>query len=164
MSFSGALRLTGLDDFISPSQACVVPVETLEQRRAERGEVIPASLTKKAQITLHDCLACSGCVTTAEAVLVESQGPEFFRAGAADPAKTLVVSLSGQAIASLAVSAGLSHGEATARLSGLFRRWGARFVFDVASAQDITLLETYAEFAARRGTSRQSAGSSRSGR
>jgi iron only hydrogenase large subunit-like protein len=25
------------------------------------------------QVTLHDCLACSGCVTSAEAVLLQSQ-------------------------------------------------------------------------------------------
>lgn len=28
---------------------------------------------KKAKITLNDCLACSGCITSAEAVLVNQQ-------------------------------------------------------------------------------------------
>jgi len=26
---------------------------------------------KKAMITLNDCLACSGCITTAESILIE---------------------------------------------------------------------------------------------
>jgi iron only hydrogenase large subunit-like protein len=30
------------------------------------------------KVTLHDCLACSGCVTSAEAVLLESQSGEEF--------------------------------------------------------------------------------------
>ena len=35
---------------------------------------------KKAQVSLSDCLACSGCVTSAEAVLVSRQGVDAFRA------------------------------------------------------------------------------------
>ena len=31
---------------------------------------------KKAEITLNDCLACSGCVTSAESVLVAMQSHE----------------------------------------------------------------------------------------
>ena len=31
---------------------------------------------KKAQITLNDCLACSGCITSAESVLITQQSQE----------------------------------------------------------------------------------------
>ena len=31
---------------------------------------------QKAQITLNDCLACSGCVTSAESVLISEQSQE----------------------------------------------------------------------------------------
>lgn len=34
-------------------------------------EVLP-----KVSVTLSDCLACSGCVTSAESVLISQQGPE----------------------------------------------------------------------------------------
>lgn len=33
---------------------------------------------QKAQITLNDCLACSGCVTSAESVLISEQSQEEF--------------------------------------------------------------------------------------
>ena len=31
---------------------------------------------QKAQITLNDCLACSGCITSAESVLITQQSQE----------------------------------------------------------------------------------------
>ena len=31
---------------------------------------------KKAEITLNDCLACSGCITSAESVLIAEQSQE----------------------------------------------------------------------------------------
>ncbi len=31
---------------------------------------------KKAQITLNDCLACSGCITSAESVLITQQSQD----------------------------------------------------------------------------------------
>ena len=31
---------------------------------------------EKAQITLNDCLACSGCITSAESVLITQQSQE----------------------------------------------------------------------------------------
>ena len=35
---------------------------------------------EKAEITLNDCLACSGCVTSAETVLINEQSTdEFFK-------------------------------------------------------------------------------------
>ncbi|KOS16853.1 Cytosolic Fe-S cluster assembly factor NAR1 [Escovopsis weberi] len=86
---SAILSADDLNDFISPGVACVKPVETLppddndnendkdndnevaidgEQHHSAAGAV-PAP----AQISLTDCLACSGCVTSAEAVLVSLQ-------------------------------------------------------------------------------------------
>jgi len=31
---------------------------------------------QKVQVTLSDCLACSGCITSAESVLIAQQGPD----------------------------------------------------------------------------------------
>ncbi|KAK2073590.1 hypothetical protein P8C59_007864 [Phyllachora maydis] len=84
---SAILSADDLNDFISPGVACIKPVETLpaappsvdpsspehevvfggEQQPAASGHAAPA------QISLTDCLACSGCVTSAEAVLVSLQ-------------------------------------------------------------------------------------------
>lgn len=76
---SAILSADDLNDFISPGVACIKPVETLPKQdesnpyevttedKAEAQNPAPAS------ISLTDCLACSGCVTSAEAVLVSLQ-------------------------------------------------------------------------------------------
>ena len=94
---SAILSADDLNDFISPGVACIKPVETLpakqprsdtaqndagsyevklgEEKRLEE-EAASAAATnaaEAAQISLTDCLACSGCVTSAEAVLVSLQ-------------------------------------------------------------------------------------------
>jgi iron only hydrogenase large subunit-like protein len=71
MSFSSAVILTDLNDFIAPSQACIKPVEApkttdsnAQLKVTENGEYyqveVDGTQTKleKASITLNDCLAC----------------------------------------------------------------------------------------------------------
>ncbi|KAF4332426.1 cytosolic Fe-S cluster assembly factor NAR1 [Fusarium beomiforme] len=81
---SAILSADDLNDFISPGVACIKPIETLPsapppQSQSLETEVIldgqqPATNPNApAQISLTDCLACSGCVTSAEAVLVSLQ-------------------------------------------------------------------------------------------
>ena len=99
---SAILSADDLNDFISPGVACIKPVETLpktrpdvesntdndtnayevkigEEKRAEEeaaataAKAGPTNAAEAAQISLTDCLACSGCVTSAEAVLVSLQ-------------------------------------------------------------------------------------------
>lgn len=46
----------------------------------KQGKQTAAQPEAKAKITLNDCLACSGCVTTAESLLVEQMSiAEFIR-------------------------------------------------------------------------------------
>ena len=87
--FSVGVKISGLDDFIAPSQDCIKPavVENKIVTGAKRGTIKVESdgtykelssngdevLLQKAKITLNDCLACSGCVTTAETMLIEQQ-------------------------------------------------------------------------------------------
>lgn len=79
---SAILSADDLNDFISPGVACIKPVETLpttDPNATNETEVIldgqqpAASANNPAEISLTDCLACSGCVTSAEAVLVSLQ-------------------------------------------------------------------------------------------
>lgn len=63
MSF---VKLENLNDFIQPSSACIKPAE-----KKETGVV-----AKVSDINLSDCLACSGCITSAETVLVQQQNHE----------------------------------------------------------------------------------------
>ena len=54
---SGIVQLADINDFINPSQSCVKPL--LDKN---------SSSTK---INLADCLACNGCVTSAETILIQ---------------------------------------------------------------------------------------------
>jgi iron only hydrogenase large subunit-like protein len=77
---SAILSASDLNDFISPGVACIKPIETLPaQEEPTNGyevtteDKVAAANPAPAQISLTDCLACSGCVTSAEAVLVSLQ-------------------------------------------------------------------------------------------
>ncbi|KAF2728494.1 LET1-like protein [Polyplosphaeria fusca] len=80
---SAILSADDLNDFISPGVACIKPIETLPAHPPESNSNAYEVTTEEhatasqprtpAQISLTDCLACSGCVTSAEAVLVQLQ-------------------------------------------------------------------------------------------
>ena len=77
-AMSAILSADDLNDFISPSVACIKPVETLPDPPPNNAYEVTtegkeAQEARTAQISLTDCLACSGCVTSAEAVLVSLQ-------------------------------------------------------------------------------------------
>ena len=74
------MKLKLESDYIAPSQACVVhklqPKPKASQEASngdgdgnDGGQV----RVHPVKISLHDCLACSGCVTSAETVLLEQQ-------------------------------------------------------------------------------------------
>ncbi|KAI3401556.1 hypothetical protein diail_10157 [Diaporthe ilicicola] len=149
---SAILSTDALNDFISPSVACIKPIENLPSQSQDdpslEHEVIlggqqqpPGSTATSAdgpsKISLTDCLACSGCVTSAEAVLVSLQshnevlsvldaapalkvrGPDasghFSVDGLEDPnAKLFVASVSPQTRASLAAACGAGTTESQA--------------------------------------------------
>lgn len=58
------------------------------------------------QVSLHDCLACSGCITSAETVLLQQQSGDEFLAKLADPTLAVVVTVSPQSRAALAGGCG----------------------------------------------------------
>ncbi|KKK20601.1 hypothetical protein P175DRAFT_0465377 [Aspergillus ochraceoroseus IBT 24754] len=143
---SAILSADDLNDFISPGVACIKPVETLPQKQPSNPEnpyevttedkVQPENLPP-AQISLTDCLACSGCVTSAEAVLISLQShaevlntldahpeirlvdsengrpPAVGNGQEAEDGWMFVASVSPQVRASLAATYGISEKEAT---------------------------------------------------
>ena len=127
MAFSGILQLTDLDDFITPSQECIKPVPVPKKVASSKGAKIKSETDgsyleelsdgsskklEKAKITLADCLACSGCITSAETVLIEQQSGQSLReifslkrkciSENIIPAKLIIVSFQIQPIISLA--------------------------------------------------------------
>ncbi|XP_008286127.1 cytosolic Fe-S cluster assembly factor narfl [Stegastes partitus] len=167
--FSGVLQLTDLDDFITPSQECVKPVK-VEKKQGKSvakiqieddGSYVQVSQDggkqklEKAKITLNDCLACSGCITSAESVLITQQSHEelfkVLRNNKANEAeqKVVVVSVSPQSRASLAAQYELSSTEAGRRLTSFFKGLGVHHVFDTGFSRTFSLLESQREFVER---------------
>ncbi|KAI9766058.1 MAG: Cytosolic Fe-S cluster assembly factor nar1 [Geoglossum simile] len=137
---SAILSADDLNDFISPGIACIKPVEALPKGKpgvsANPYEVtteddVAAGNPPPAQISLTDCLACSGCVTSAEAVLVSLQShaevldaldsapslaPEWLVPGLTDSdtngGRVFIASVSPQTRASIAATYAVSEREA----------------------------------------------------
>ena len=113
------------------------------------------------KVSLSDCLACSGCITSAETVLLEAQSVDEFKQQVAACAQSggrrvTVVSVAPQSRASLAHAAGLSALDAAKRLTGFFKSMGVVAVFDTTAARDFSLLEAGEEFVERFRASRRS--------
>nr|XP_056722286.1 cytosolic iron-sulfur assembly component 3 [Euleptes europaea] len=168
--FSGVLQLTDLDDFIGPSQDCIKPIKVDKKagkaaakiRIEDDGSYFQVSedgesqKLEKAKITLNDCLACSGCITSAESVLITQQSHEELykvlntnkNAGSASQ-KLVVVSVSPQCRASLAARYKLAPLDTAKKLTAFFKRLGVHFVFDTTFSRNFSLLESQREFVRR---------------
>lgn len=153
---SAILSADDLNDFISPGVACIKPVETLPA--AEAGEVEiqidengnPLEISKidgkaaallPAQISLADCLACSGCITSAEEVLVAQHSHDQLLKALREGHKTFVASISHQSRASLAHAYGLSVQNMDRVLVDFFSRLGFKYVVGTALGRKLSLLE-----------------------
>jgi iron only hydrogenase large subunit-like protein len=101
------------------------------------------------KISLHDCLACSGCVTTAETVLLEQQSISQFTDTLKRGSAFVVVTLSLQSVASISEKYKLCPESVIRKLASIFRSQGAQAVFDIQTACDLALIENYAEFKRR---------------
>ena len=179
-SFSGAVKVADVSDFVAPAQECVVAlgVEAKEEKnegqvslqrktKVARGQQFSqVRLAKKAKgeekesslkVTLNDCLACSGCVTSAETVLLEQQSAEEFLRVLEENArdrdgttrqgpKVIVVTLSSQSRTSLAAHYGLSPLETTMKIAGFLRTLGVDYVLEDNLGRDVALLATLEEF------------------
>lgn len=184
MSFSKGLVLTELDDYLSPSQACIKPVETKPGAGEGEGIGLPRTVIQidgasgdyfevdeggarvkleEASINLTDCLACSGCITSAETVLVQMQSHfELYKVleanaqcsleGRLEDKRTVVVSLAPQTVASFMAKYNLTFATATQKLVGFLKTLGVGYVFDVSLARDVSLVESAREFLNRYGS------------
>ncbi|KAL9277934.1 hypothetical protein ACSQ67_024843 [Phaseolus vulgaris] len=147
--FSAGLRIGDLNDFIAPSQACIVSLKGLKKN--DKPEVSLANKQVKSEpvkISLKDCLACSGCVTSAETVMLEKQSLDEFLNNI-NSGKAVIVSLSPQSRASIALHFGISPIQAFKKLTRFFKSLGVKAIFDTSCSRDLTLVESCAEFITR---------------
>jgi cytosolic iron-sulfur assembly component 3 len=120
---------------------------------AEFGQ-IKESDSKTATVSLNDCLACSGCVTSAETVLITQQSTVEFMSNIStdtdtSTAKTVIITISPHARASLASKYDLSPLQTAKRLTTFFHQLGATHVLDASCASHIALMEAREEFIER---------------
>lgn len=156
---SAILSADDLNDFISPGVACIKPVETPAEDPDNAGEVEiqidengdPLEISKidgkvstlsAAQISLADCLACSGCITSAEEVLVAQHSHDQLLKALREGTKSFVVSISHQSRASLAHAFGYSVEEMDRLLIHFFQtQLGFKFVVGTALGRKLSLLQ-----------------------
>ncbi|KAK6909480.1 cytosolic Fe-S cluster assembly factor NAR1 [Kwoniella mangroviensis CBS 10435] len=201
MAFSGALTITDLDDFLTPSQACIIPVRNKPSTTAEEGSTEiqidsnnnyyevstyptdnvnggpgPSTMNgkkalEKAEINLNDCLACSGCITSTESLLITLQSQnevlEFIQSNptALDPnapchkPRLPILSISPQTLASLSAAYSSAQSRPTIPLLVLLRRVraflsrqekGGWKVWDTTFARHMSLKETVVEYHERK--------------
>ncbi len=137
-----SLLLGDLNDYISPAQACTKPVA--KDKTAAREPSAPVT------INLNDCLACSGCITSAEAVLVFQQSHQQLHDVLALGEKRVIVTVSPQTRAALAARFRMSLMQVHRRLHYFFRRvLGTSLVLDSTFGRCLALAEMGREFVAR---------------
>lgn len=153
---SAILSADDLNDFISPGVACIKPVEVIpetEIQTGSQGEVLEVTketgqsqALQQAQISLSDCLACSGCITSAEEVLVAQHSHKELLNSLKDPSnreKVFVASISHQSRASIAQAFSLSYEECDKFLLKLFvERLGFKYVVGLGLGRRISNMYT----------------------
>lgn len=157
---STILSAEDLNDFISPGLACIKPIVPVRANLDENeyGEVDiqidsnghPLEISKidgkqqqlsPAQISLSDCLACSGCITSAEEVLVAQHSHKEFMRQLQNGGRTFVASISHQARASLAVAYNLSIEEVdTVLINLLVGQMGFSYVVGTGVGRKLSLI------------------------
>ncbi|XAO24364.1 cytosolic Fe-S cluster assembly factor NAR1 [Cryptococcus bacillisporus CA1280] len=197
MAFSGALTITDLDDFLTPSQACIIPVRNNKKPTEDEGpteihidsnnnyyevSTYPSvghddgignskKPLEKAEINLNDCLACSGCITSTESLLITMQSQnevlQFIKTNptALDPdspchkPRLSILSISPQTLASLSAAYATASSRSPISLLVLLRRIraflsqpekGAWRVWDTTFARHMSLRESVVEFHERK--------------
>ena len=159
MSFSTGLKITNLDDFITPTTACVLPVAGMAVPEGSVAAPIygtsaeSSAPARVARVTLSDCLSCSGCLTSAETVLLDSQSVDAFRkqcAEAAASGRIVVASVAPAALASLATHWGLqTQRDALRELRTRLRPFGVRAVVGNGIGRALSVLQTCREVVQR---------------
>lgn len=104
----------------------------------EKPDLIKMNQKKKAIVTLNDCLACSGCITTAESILIQQQSVEEFLLKIKNFEIT-IVSISPQSRASLSSYFGLTDFQIHIFLIQLFQQIGVKYIFDMKIAIDLAI-------------------------
>lgn len=105
---------------------------------------------KVAAVSLSDCLACSGCITTAESVLIQDQSYiKLLNQLNSSDKRIIVVSISPQSLASISSHTNFTPMDSFLKISTFLKKLGVNYVVDMSSVGDIALMESREEFVKR---------------
>lgn len=147
-----------LNDFFLPSQDCIKPVEIQKTNLDSEIKIDNGvhweiqkdgtqTQLEAASISLNDCLACSGCVTTAESVLIGLQSwDEVATTLKAAEKKVVIGSVCPQSIASISASYDISIDSAFRKLRSLLKSLGFSHVLSTNIGREVALHESAREF------------------
>uniref|UniRef100_A0A0N5AD40 Fe_hyd_lg_C domain-containing protein n=1 Tax=Syphacia muris TaxID=451379 RepID=A0A0N5AD40_9BILA len=149
--FSGIIRISNANDYIAPSQDCIIPL-----RNSNTSDITTVKLHKKKDasddrnktkvtVSLNDCLACTGCVTSAETVLMQDQTISKFLNGISR-SDVSVVTISPQSLCSLAIKHNWTVEKTAKFLAVKLKTLGATYVIDSSFGRYFTLEFEYKEF------------------
>ena len=162
------LSESDLNDYISPALACTKPTQIERSPTSHinsHGEYEVGiddgtdSSLSKVTITLSDCLACSGCVTSSEEIMLQQQSHGVFLEAMAkrngtvtDAEQSLAVSISPECRLSMAQHYGMSVPEFDLCLANLFHtRFNAQYVVGTQLGQNVCVQQTVAKLGKSRG-------------
>lgn len=154
-----------LNDFVAPALACTKPTQIVKSKEpvvsnengggnASNGLEVQVGIddgnygsnttAEKVTITLSDCLACSGCITSSEELLLQKQSHTvFLQALEADKERRLVVLVAPQARISLADYFGMKLTDFDLCLANFFgSRLNARYVVGTQYGRVLTIRQT----------------------
>ncbi|EKX45737.1 hypothetical protein GUITHDRAFT_42060, partial [Guillardia theta CCMP2712] len=142
-----------LNDFLSPASECVLPLKAIDTfKKSEGSRKDPKNRSEVvASVSLSDCLSCSGCVTSAEEVMMKRQGVDHLTK-AVEVGSTCVVSFSPQSLSSLAACFNTTASKFARSVSSFLKlRVGVKFVFDTSLSAQVAQHEAKKEFMERWG-------------
>jgi len=174
--FSGVVKIADIDDYITPSQNCIKPISDLSNNnvkenqknnlKGKKGKLIIGTSenieddfmmepdliklknpdTKSAKITLNDCLACSGCVTTAETLLIQAQSVDEFLKNSILENKISICCISPQSILSIAYYFKMNEYDTFDKICSILQNIGIKFVLNFNTIIKYCLEKAYEEF------------------
>ncbi|KAK7311193.1 hypothetical protein RJT34_09168 [Clitoria ternatea] len=145
------LQVEYLNDYIAPCQPCHpkgFQVNVTKPKVSIAKEQVQTVQSEPLKISSRTCVACSGCETSKESVSLPKQSLDEFLSSV-NKGNNVIVSLSPQSRASLAVHFGISPLQLFKKLTTFFKSMGVKAIFDTSCGRDLTLVESCMEFITR---------------
>ncbi|CRG93723.1 cytosolic Fe-S cluster assembly factor NAR1, putative [Plasmodium gallinaceum] len=153
--FSNAIKLENLNDYYNDSEECIKPFlynsDIVNENKLERPNLININKKNKknkndrGEISLTDCLACSGCVTNEETNFLKSQN-SLEILNNLKKKKINIISLSLQSLTALSVYYNLPLSTTQNKLCFFLKSLNFNYVYDSSLSELIALNESKNEF------------------